>query len=304
MSSSGGNWAKAGDLAKKMRDAEKKEQDAVSDTEVNKLLADQLADYNNRDTDAIQRILDKIVSDLGDETEGAIDLVFGGSVSKHTYVNGLSDIDALVLLNRTDLAEKSPAELRRLLGQILSERYGKENVVVGDLAVTVKADGHTIQLLPALRDGKGFKISTADGKDWASIRPRAFAETLTKLNTKNPAVVPSIKLVKEIISTLPSKQQLTGYHFEALAVDIFEKYDGPKTHKAMIEHFFDTVSTALRNPITDTTGQSAHVDEYLGTANSPRRRATILALERVPRRIRNANGMRSVSQWAALLGEE
>ena len=182
-----------------------------------------LSEYNDRDVDTIKNILDNIISDLGDEVEGAIDLLFGGSVEKHTYIDGLSDIDALVIFNDTELVDHSPEELRDLLGKIIKDRYGDENVFIGNLAVTVRTKGQVIQLLPTLRIDDGFKISSNNGKEWSAIQPQKFSDSLTTLNKKNGGkLIPTIKLAKAIIYTLPNQQQLSGYHVESLALEVLE----------------------------------------------------------------------------------
>jgi hypothetical protein len=304
--SRGGIWKDADPdkLAQKIRKAEFDALDAGFQSEINAYLDGKLAILNNRDVDAVGRILDEIVSDLGDEVEGKIDLLFGGSVAKHTYVDGMSDVDALVLFDRTDMADCSPVELREVLATIMRERYGKDNVTVGNLAVTAQVQDHTIQLLPALRTSAGYRISGADGTTWASIHPESFTERLTAANKQNGGkLVPTIKLVKAIIDTLPKKQQLSGYHTESLALRAFDGYDGPRTPKAMVAQFFERASALVRKPITDPSGQSAHVDDYLGVADSVARRTISLAMGRITRRIRNADGMHSLDQWRAILGD-
>lgn len=303
--SGGGPWKKVDpkELAQKTRKEEKKTLDDDYETKVNEVLAQNLTEYNNRDVEKIKSILDNIISNLGDEVEGAIDLLFGGSVSKHTYIDGLSDIDALVIFNDTELANRSPAELRDILGKITKELYKSENVSVGNLAVTVKTDGQVIQLLPTLQVDDGFKISSNNGKEWSSIQPQRFSESLTELNNKNGGkIIPTIKLAKAIIYTLPSQQQLSGYHVESMAVQVFKNYNGPITPKAMLEYFFENAGNVVKKPIKDVTGQSSHVDDYLGLENSPQRRIVSLALDRISRRMKNADGMLSVEEWNPLFG--
>ena len=58
---------------------------------------------------------------LGKSIDGEIDLRFGGSVIKHTDVNGLSDIDALVILNGSELEHKSPEEVKAYFLQQLQD---------------------------------------------------------------------------------------------------------------------------------------------------------------------------------------
>jgi predicted nucleotidyltransferase len=52
--------------------------------------------------------------------------LFGGSVAKHTYVDGLSDIDSLLVINGSDLAEGTPREALKKIEKILSGKLGDE----------------------------------------------------------------------------------------------------------------------------------------------------------------------------------
>lgn len=305
MGGSGGGYFSGGttpeELARRTRQAEEKTHDDAFETEVAALLASELTQYNDRDVDGTQKVFDNVKKDLGAEIEGTVDLLYGGSISKHTYVDGLSDVDALVLMDRTDIAGKQPQTLQRILVDCLRARYGKNAVSLGTLAVTLTHDGKTIQLLPALRDGKKFKIASYDGKAWSRIDPAGFAKALTKANKAlDGKLVPCVKLAKAIIATLPEQRRLSGYHAESLAIEVFKGYDGPKTPKAMVRHFFEKAPDHVRQPIKDSSGQSVHVDEYLGEANSLQRRIVSDALGRMARRIRNADGSRSVESWKEL----
>jgi hypothetical protein len=55
-------------------------------------------------------------------------------------------------------------------------------------------------------------------------------------------------------------------------------------------------------PVADRSGQSVHVDEYLGTANSQERRVVSQALQRVQRKLQNADASKSVDGWKDLVG--
>jgi hypothetical protein len=307
MGGSGGGFFRDSDpseFIKRIRDSEQEAQDHRFDIEVNQYLASELVSYNDRDADLIGKILDDIKSDLNDRIEDTVDLMFGGSIAKHTYVNGLSDVDALVLLNNTELEGKAPSELRDFLRQTLVDRYGEGAVREGVMAITLTHEGHEIQLLPALKSGDGYKVSSWSGSDWSHISPKKFAEALTKVNTaQGGKVVPTVKLAKAIISNLPEQQKLSGYHIESLAVKIFKSYEGSKAPKDMLQHFFERASSAVNAPVTDKTGQSVHVDEYLGSAGSLERRIVSVALGRIATKMKNANGMRSLSQWTSIIGE-
>jgi hypothetical protein len=307
MGGSGGGYfrgsADPGELARRLRDTEAQTRDEGYETGVNQQLGEFLKDFNARDAAGTREILDNLKRELGDEIGGTVDLVYGGSVSRHTYLDGLSDTDALVIIDPDDVGRKSPERLKNRFAQRLRELYGEQNVKVGDLAVTVTVGGKEVQLLPAMRDGDGFRIAAPDGRSWSRINPRAFAEKLTQANkAQDGKLIPTIKITKAIIATLPKQQQLTGYHVESLAIEAFKNYDGPRTYKAMVAHFFDRTAELVKAPIVDRSGQSVYVDEYLGAANSQERRLVSQAVQRVQRKLQNADASKSVDAWSDLVG--
>ena len=86
-------------LTKLIRDAEEKTASAAFETDLSRLQAELLGGFNARDVNLVQERLDDMKSALEDSIEGTIDQLFGGSVAKHTYVDGLSDVDSLVIVN-------------------------------------------------------------------------------------------------------------------------------------------------------------------------------------------------------------
>jgi len=289
-------------LRERLRESERHDLDQNFESDVAELLGHHLAAFNSRDVDGTKQILDRIRDELSEEVEASVDLVFGGSVAKHTYVDGLSDVDALVLLKKEPGQTESPASLRTNFAEKLRSVFGRKNVEVGRLAVTLEIDGKIIQLLPAFRHGDGFRISSVDGQSWATINPKKFAERLTARNQEMAGkLVPTIKLAKAIIRALPEKRQVTGYHTEMLATRIFRDYQGPKTHKAMLRYFFENAPNHVRERMRDPTGQSQFVDDYLGPDGSVGRRVVADALGRIARKMNNADGAAAVSRWQDLL---
>ena len=289
------------ELAKRARRAEDMARTGEFDTSVSDYLGTLLVEYNSRDTAGIRKVLEEVVDDLGAHSEGVETTLFGGSVSRHTYVSGLSDVDALVLFDTRELDGKGPEELKEVLAESLRVRHGASVVEVGTLAVTVQTNLGTIQLLPALRTGDSFRIPDAHGEGWARINPRRFAAALSRHNNRlGGKLVPCIKLIKAIMSHLPESRRLTGYHTEAMAIDVCRRYGGPKTTKSMLRFFFERAGTHALRPIRDSTGQSIHVDEYMGTADSLERRIMANTLNLLGRRLRNADGAGSLQRWKDL----
>lgn len=275
-------------------------------TEVNGLLARELAQVNSRDVAAVSDRLDEIREGLESQGVEIEALLFGGSVAKHTYVDGLSDVDSLALLDIDSMSNVSPSAAREQLADAIRSTLGAgdvERVEVGDLAVRVTyKGGMVIELLPAVRSGEQFVIPSEDGRSWREIDPQAFSRRLTEANRKlGDALVPTIKLAKAMIAELPAAQHLTGYHVEALALAAFQDYRGPRNPAAMLEHFFRSVRSAVLHPIKDVTGQSPEVDEYLGEEFSGRRQRTAASMARVARIMESST---LIDQWRELLGSD
>ncbi len=307
MGGSGGVFSrsKPEEIQERIRREQEQSEDKHFETDVSAFLNDLLAKHNSRDVEAINRHLDAIMSALKENIERKIEMRFGGSIDKHTYVDGISDVDALVMLRDEDIAKEPPLSVLSEFAKILSRRFPDTEVEIGKLAVTVRfSDRHEIQLLPAARVGGTFKIPASDGAKWARIAPERFANKLSEVNSTNSGkVVPTIKLVKAINDTLSKSYQLTGYHVESLAIEAFKSYSGKKNTKAMLRHFFEEAAKRVSSPIVDRTGQSLNVDDYLGRANSSKRVAVAREMDRIARRIKNADAAHSLGQWKSVFGD-
>ena len=289
------------DLIRRTRVAEDQARTQAFDADVAGYLTSLLADFNARDTEGTQTVLQQVKADLELEASGTITTLFGGSVAKHTYVDGISDVDALLLIDDAALAERPPSELIGLVARKLRRRYGDTAVHAGTLAVTVRIGTTVLQLLPALRRGDGFAIASGRSDVWSSVNPQKFARALTKANQRaNAKLVPCIKLIKAIVARLPEQRRMTGYHTESIAINVFRDYGGPFTPKAMLQHFFENVSQHVTRRIRDASGQSVYVDEYMGPDGSLQRRIVADALARVGRQMRNADGALSPDRWRQL----
>ena len=306
MGSSGGIvWPKRSeDLEKLVKDAISDEQRSRYDTDLNSYLQTVLADINSRDPDIVNTHLETIKDALSKEDEESITLLFGGSMKKHTYVDGLSDVDMLAIINKSALEGESPQRVIDYFAERMRERLPKTTIETGDLAVTLKfSDGTEIQVLPALATKTGIRI--ADEKEWSNvIKPEKFAQKLTSVNQENGGrVVPIIKLHKVINSQLPENARLKGYHIESLAINAFEDYKGPRSHKDMLLHFAEYASDSVLRPIEDSTGQSIHVDDKLGPANSPKRQMASVSIKRIVTRMKSADSEAQVDRWKQLMGD-
>ena len=89
--------------------------------EMNEFLEDLLKEYNNRDVEAIRTHLNEIEKVLDREIEGLDRILFGGSISKHTFIEGTSDVDALVILDRATYKDATPKELQTAFAKMLQQ---------------------------------------------------------------------------------------------------------------------------------------------------------------------------------------
>jgi hypothetical protein len=292
-------------ISKKVREEEEKSQSNAFETELNGMLRSLLSEVNSKDTDQIQQHLDTIEDAIHSEIEGFIDLKYAGSVSKHTYVDGLSDIDSLAIINKSELANLSPGEVKEYFYEMLKKRLPNSDIRVGNLAVTVKfTSGTEIQILPVIKDKNGIKIQSSRRENsWSHvINPDKFAKVLRYTNIQmSGKLIPVIKIAKSIISSFPESRKIAGYHAEALAIETFVNYKGPKTPKAMLKHFFTEGAKCVLTPVRDKTGQSIHVDNYLGDTNSINRKMVSDSMATIGRKMQNADGSKQSRIWDEII---
>ncbi|WP_437978889.1 CBASS oligonucleotide cyclase [Sorangium sp. So ce295] len=274
------------------------------DQEIAQLLAHYLLKVNARDRELTRQRLDAIEQALGERVQ--LDrILFGGSVAKHTEVDGISDVDALVILDREDLRGASAQKVKEAFFRAVEEhlpRAGVSSIRLGQMAVTVTYDdGMEIQLVPAIRKGTAVAVPSASSGGWTQTEPGAFRRRLTDANARlGGNLVPAIKLVKAILSRFPEQKRLSGYHIEALAVDAANNYAGSTAPKDLVLYLIDRASERVLRPVRDTTGQSRNIDAHLGAADSAERRNIALALDGMRRRLSTAT---TVAEWKAVLEE-
>lgn len=238
-----------------------------------------LARYNNRNVERVAKRLDVICDSLRRKGYRTVQTKLGGSVKKGTFVSGISDIDVLLFVNQTPLANQSPSKSIKHVKQVIKKRMPQNEVSAGKLAVTVNySNGMEIQLLPALRaKSGGFRIAEFGSTKWSNIViPDNFAKRLTKINVaKGGRVLPVIKLTKAMADCLMTNKdyKISGYHMESLAVESFNDYNGPPDTRSMLIYFLRYSARAVLTPIPDPTGQTKYADQSLGKPNSRERNA-------------------------------
>lgn len=282
------------ELQQAQQDAERQELESA----INDYLRSLLMQFNARNAEKIGSHLDLIAAALGKSVE--LDrLLFGGSVAKHTYVDGLSDVDSLVVLDAKEHSNDAPDKLLDTFVGSLRTNLSKakiESVERGRMAVTVKfRDGTEIQLLPALRNEGSVFVPNPTTNSWTETDPDAFRTKLTNLNDRlNKLVVPTIKLFKAAMMGLPAQKQISGYHAEALCVQTLSTYQGPPAFKEMLTHALAAGAKRVLTPIADVTKQSIHIDSDLGAANSPQRLIVSDGLATLARRL---GGGSDLAKW-------
>ena len=245
----------------------------MPDDNFNRYCADLLAQYTRGNAQTVSQRLETLSGFLRQKGD-VVQTKFGGSVWKGTYVTGLSDIDVLLIVNQSSLVNQPPAKAIEYVRDIIQGGLWQNSVSAGDLAVTVGySDGIEIQILPAIRtESGGVRIADPGSNRWSKVaRPDDFAEKLAEVNAAlDGGVVPVIKLAKAMADcfiTDPSRK-ISGYHMESLAVDAFEDYRDARDPKSMLIHLLGHSIEAVMSPMADPTGQSRHVDGYLGPADS------------------------------------
>jgi hypothetical protein len=69
----------------------------------------------------------------------------------------------------------------------------------------------------------------------------------------------------------------------------------------MIEHFCKHAEQAVLKPITDSTGQSIYVDEYLGKTGSTERTKASQMYKQLIKKMDLANNSSSLDDWKKIL---
>lgn len=306
MGSGSGSNHSSKSLSELQSDRKKREEQDNYERNVNEFFDSLLKMFNERDIEQIHKHLNTLKSALENDIESSLEMKFGGSINKHTYVNGLSDIDMLVQINDSDYQNKSPKEVLEKFSKTLQKRLPNTDISVGKLAVTVKySNGNEIQLLPSLKTSIGYKIASMNSEKWSNvIKPKKFAEKLSAVNKMNGnKVVPAIKLFKSINAKLPKENQVSGYHIESLAINAFKDNSSIRTYKGMVEHFIRYSKGAVLTPVKDSTGQSIHVDDYLGESNSIERRRVSNSLRILEKKISKANNSIDQDIWKELINK-
>lgn len=277
------------------------------DDDLQVILNEILPEINDRPVEEDNEFRNDVKSVLGEVLgKPIVSLSLGGSVAKNTYVEGLSDVDALAVFKDLSTSGTDPSKLLNDIKKAIKSNFNDCEVKSGAIAVTVKRpNGAEFQVIPAVRNGAFLSVPSWDGLGWSKIDPNKFRKSLTMLNNRlGMKLIPTIKLAKKVVAQLPESRQLSGYHMESLAIEVFKKYDGPNKTSKLLPSFFSKASDAVLLPIKDKSGQSRHVDDYLGGKHSSQRMAISHIFNRLAKRMVNASAAKSSARWNDILGEE
>lgn len=305
MGGSGGyGYGRSGNIPLKptgLEDTIARTRNQADSAEVAATFGDALAEINQTDTEALNQHKVEVLAALKDEFPDAFDMHGGGSYTRRTYVDGLSDVDLLLDLgpySASKIADKdNPQAVIAAMRERLEQRFPNSQITDGRMAVTLTfSDGLELQVLPAYRYRGGYRVPDLSGTGWTVTRPRVFAQLLRDRNAEvGGKLLPCIKLAKQICSA--QGVEIKSYHLENMAVRAFEGYSGPKTHEAMLRHLFNQAKMLAAAPMKDVTGQDTHVDRYLDSTTSRNKLAKDLA--NLERRIADAQG--NSAEWRKLL---
>ncbi len=274
----------------------------VAEAEVSSVFADALSKINQIDTEALNLHKEEIFQALKSTFEEADGLLGGGSYSQHTYVNGISDVDMLFVLDAFSSSkiphkENSKAVLADMEKR-LRLRFPNTEIKSGRMAVTIKfSDGLELQVLPAFRYHSGYRIPDYRGAGWTIARPNIFAKLLQQRNKEmGGQLVPCIKLAKQICEN--QGLEVKSYHLSNMAVKAFEQYTGPRSQEDMLRHLFNKAKELTVTRMRDITGQGAYVDHYL--SNKTARMQLARQLATIEKEIIAAEG--NSNAWRQILG--
>ena len=235
--------------------------------EVIEVFDEAMSRINQMDTEALNKHKETVLTTLQSLFPGAYDLRGGGSYTRHTYVNGMSDVDVLLDLgpfSTSDIPNKDDsAAVLKEMEKRLQQRLPGTKVKAGRMAVTVEfSDGHEIQVLPAFSYYSGYRVPDRKGSGWVVTKPQVFAQLLRERNAQvGGKLLRCIKLAKVIREN--QGVELESYHLENIALKAFENYTGSTSDSAMLRHLFSQAKVLVARPMKDLTGQQDYADGQL-----------------------------------------
>jgi len=238
-----------------------------------------LGGQNKKEIYLVQKRINKIDKIL--KKNFKIELILSGSVTKHTYVHGLSDIDILVNLREESPKSINPKMVQERIKNILKTDFKTEN----DLeAINILVDKKIkIQLVPVILKDKDIFFPSKGGKKWIKILPQRFSNQLKKRDDKLCKKLSTlIRIIKIInVEEIASKNRLKNHHIEVLAYLYSLKNPGEENILNWLHDFFLYAKDRVKEKVRDTSNQFTFVDNYLGKPKNKRRKEVSKNLEEV-----------------------
>ena len=153
-----------------------------------------LATYTYSNQHAVASHLGNLRKSLRRQGNHVLQTMFGGSIRRGTDVGGLSDVDALLMVDESSLRNQSPSDVIEYVREVVQRHVFFGTVRSGKLAVTLNyPDGNEIQLLPALRaSDSGIRIAQPGNTKWRNVvRP----EVVSRIVRSSARAAPSTRTV-------------------------------------------------------------------------------------------------------------
>ena len=251
---------------------------------------------------SIQIVADEVETVLRRQLGNNHRLDVSGSLTKGTYVAGVSDIDFLFIPDDPAMVRKSPTLIQRRLFGALQEGCLNLQVTLDKNAVVITENDILVQIVPALRETQGFRFPTHDGSGWLKVNPSLFSLKLSEVNERlKGKLVCSIRIAKVILSSLPQELRLKGYHLEVLAGSTCERYAGEVSLTAILLHLLKCTFHLVLQPLPDVTGQSRFVDGYMGVSSSNYRNAASDRIASISKTLSSEKELNNVKNWLTML---
>ena len=110
----------------------------MTEDNFNRYCEELLVRYKRRNAESLASRLENLCGFLRNEGTHVVQTMFGGSVQKGTYVTGLSDVDALLIVNESSLMNQPPSKVKKFVRDAVQMGLPNNSVRAGNLAVTVE----------------------------------------------------------------------------------------------------------------------------------------------------------------------
>lgn len=153
----------------------------------NRYYEELLARYTRRNQQAVTQHLESLCGFLRQEGNHVVQTMFGDSVRRHTFATGISDVDVLLVVSQSSLANQPLVRIIGYVRDTIQQRLNQNPVAGGNLVVTVRYSGGVeIQTLSAIRTSTdGIRLPNPVVHDEATWRtPRDLRRSSAGLITQ------------------------------------------------------------------------------------------------------------------------